>query len=102
MKIRSGKKIPRQVSTEFVHLEDNVHLNDIFGKEEQLSKMEECIGELPEEQNQAIRLFYLEEKSYKLIASITGYELNTVRSYIQNGRRNLKICMEKKEVNARP
>ena len=47
------------------------------------------------EQQQAIRLFYLEEKCYNEIVEITGRDWNQVRSFIQNGRRNLKICMEK-------
>jgi RNA polymerase sigma-70 factor (ECF subfamily) len=42
-------------------------------------------------------LFYLEQKCYKDIADLTGYDLNKVKSAIQNGKRNLKICMERKE-----
>ena len=58
--------------------------------------MEYCIEQLPEDQKQAIKLFYLEEKCYKEIVDITNTDINKVRSFIQNGRRNLKICMEKK------
>ena len=54
-------------------------------------------GNLTGDQQQAIRLFYLEEKCYNEIVEITGQEWNQVRSFIQNGRRNLKICMEKVE-----
>jgi RNA polymerase sigma-70 factor (ECF subfamily) len=42
-----------------------------------------------------VALFYLEEKCYKEIADDTGYTLNEVKSFIQNGKRNLKICLEK-------
>lgn len=63
--------------------------------EEQLQLMEKCIEELKPEQQQAIRLFYLEEKCYKDIVDITGFDLKKVKSYIQNGKRNLKICMER-------
>ena len=45
---------------------------------------------------EVIELFYLKEKSYKTISDMTGIDTNKVRSFIQNGRRNLKICMEKK------
>jgi len=57
--------------------------------------MEYCIEQLPHEQKQAIELFYLKEKCYKEIADSTQTDINKVRSFIQNGRRNLKICMEK-------
>ena len=57
--------------------------------------MQYCLGQLNEEQRQVIELFYLNNKCYKEIAEITTIELNKVRSFIQNGRRNLKICMEK-------
>ncbi|MCY7293570.1 MAG: hypothetical protein LH615_15440 [Ferruginibacter sp.] len=40
-------------------------------------------------------MFYLSEKCYKEIADFTAIDINKVRSFIQNGRRNLKICMEK-------
>jgi len=57
--------------------------------------MENCIEKLPVEQKHAIQLFYLQEKCYKEIADLTETDINKVRSFIQNGRRNLKICMEK-------
>ena len=50
---------------------------------------------LPENQRRSIDLFYLKEKCYKEIADVMGFSLNEVKSYIQNGKRNLKICMEK-------
>ncbi|WP_244518848.1 RNA polymerase sigma factor [Parapedobacter composti] len=65
--------------------------------EERLALMESCLEELNEEQQRCIRLFYLEQKCYKDVAAITGYDLNKVKSYIQNGKRNLKICMERKQ-----
>jgi RNA polymerase sigma-70 factor (ECF subfamily) len=51
---------------------------------------------LNEEQKKCITLFYLEEKSYQEITAITGYTLNQVKSYIQNGKRNLKIYLTSK------
>lgn len=67
-----------------------------FELEQNLSKMTDCLETLSEEQKTTIRLFYLEEKCYKEITDLTGYDLNKVKSYIQNGKRNLKICIEKK------
>ena len=62
--------------------------------EENLEKLEECISKLVEGQQECVRLFFLDEKCYKEIAVITGFDLNQVKSFIQNGKRNLKICME--------
>ena len=52
-----------------------------------------CIEELSEHQKYCITGFYLEDKSYKQIASELGMSLGSIRSQIQNGRRNLKNCM---------
>jgi len=64
-------------------------------KEEQILKMESALLLLNEEQRRCIDLFYLKERSYKEITEITGLSLNEVKSHIQNGKRNLKIQMEK-------
>jgi len=42
-------------------------------------------------------LFFLQQKCYKDVAEVTGFDLGKVKSYIQNGKRNLKICMERNE-----
>ena len=77
--------------------EEDVHLNGVMEKEENFQKLEKCISSLSDEQRTMIKLFYLEGKCYNEIVEITGLEWNHVRSSIQNGRRNLKLCMEKKE-----
>jgi len=77
----------------FEHLDiDNLH-------ESKLTVMENCIQKLPDEQKETIRLFYLEQKCYKEVADATGFDMNKVKSYIQNGKRNLKICIEKNSEN---
>jgi len=96
MQLRSPKNLKTtELKTEFVQNEEITHLNGVLEKEENLRKLEGCISRLPDDQQQAIRLFYLDGKCYKEIAALTGLEWNQVRSSIQNGRRNLKICMEK-------
>ncbi len=62
--------------------------------EQNIQKLEKCIETLASPQQQCVRLFYLEERGYKEIGAVTGFDLNQVKSYIQNGKRNLKICME--------
>ncbi|MEO8111488.1 MAG: sigma-70 family RNA polymerase sigma factor [Ginsengibacter sp.] len=95
MKIRSDKKYPMHVDADVMHLSENIHHDNVMEKELDLNTMEYCIEQLPEDQKQAIQLFYLKEKCYKDIAETTSTDINKVRSFIQNGRRNLKICMEK-------
>jgi RNA polymerase sigma factor (sigma-70 family) len=92
-------RTPRNLKTvefkaELVQSEENVHLNGVLEKEENFKKLEYCLGTLTSDQQKAIRLFYLDGKCYNEIVEITGMEWNQVRSFIQNGRRNLKICMD--------
>lgn len=79
----------------FVENTDFVHLDIEDAKEQQLSVMEKCMESLTPEQRICVDLFYLQEKCYKEVAEITGYDMLKVKSYIQNGKRNLKICIEK-------
>lgn len=95
MKIRSGKTKPVNTEADLMYLAEDVHHEDVILKEAQLNTMEYCIEQLPAEQMQAVKLFYLSQKCYKDIADETGHEIGKVRSYIQNGKRNLKICMDK-------
>jgi len=93
-------RTPRNLKTvEFnpdtVQSGENLHLNAVLEKEENFKRLEQCLETLAGEQRQAISLFYLEGKCYNEIVEITGIEWNQVRSYIQNGRRNLKNCMER-------
>lgn len=98
MQLRTPKNLKTvELKTELVQSGENVHLNGILEKEENFKKLEYCIGTLSNDQQVAIRLFYLEEKCYNEIVEITGQEWNQVRSFIQNGRRNLKLCMEKNQ-----
>ncbi len=65
--------------------------------EMKLQHMESSISELEPSQQTCIRLFYLEGKSYQQVAHITGYSLKQVKSYLQNGKRNLKLKLSKNE-----
>jgi RNA polymerase sigma-70 factor (ECF subfamily) len=67
------------------------HLDE---KEQQLQHLERAIATLNAEQKKCIELFYLQNKSYKEVCDLTGYDLNAVKSYIQNGKRNLKLVLE--------
>ena len=84
-----------------LELKENVHLVMDFSnpdhlneKEVQIAIMEQAIEQLNSEQKTCIELFYLKNKSYVDIEEITGFTNNEVKSYIQNGKRNLKLKME--------
>lgn len=63
--------------------------------EEKIEVMKRCLQRLPEGQRVSIIHFFMEDYSYADIVEKTGYSLNTVKSNIQNGKRNLKICINK-------
>jgi RNA polymerase sigma factor (sigma-70 family) len=96
MQLRKEKKM---ITVEFqpavMQSEDFEHLDTVLNREQDFKTLELCLERLPAEQKQTIQLFYLENKCYNEIVEQTGMEWNKVRSLIQNGRRNLKICMEK-------
>jgi RNA polymerase sigma factor (sigma-70 family) len=96
MKIRAQKN--KEVSLDGLPIMENdslAHHENGVSIESDLQGMERCLETLPEEQKRSVDLFYLKEKSYREVADLTGYDMNKVKSYIQNGKRNLKICMEK-------
>ena len=97
MQLRKEKgKHTVEIADDFMQNAELLHLDEVKQKEEQLNSMEDCLEKLAEEQKICVTLFYLEGKCYNEITELTGIEWNKVRSYIQNGRRNLKLCMENK------
>jgi RNA polymerase sigma factor (sigma-70 family) len=98
MHLRSANRARVQpFDPELVQTAEELHLNDKMEKEARLDRMSDCIDTLSPDQKTVVRLFYLENKCYKEIESITGQDWNKVRSLIQNGRRNLRLCMQRQE-----
>ncbi|MFI5151436.1 MAG: RNA polymerase sigma factor [Bacteroidia bacterium] len=64
---------------------------DEYARELRISELKQALAELNEGQRQCIELFYINEKSYSEISELTDYSEKEVKSYIQNGKRNLKI-----------
>lgn len=97
MKLRDRQgKTPAVLNEQTMLLEDDplskqAHLD----KDKMLDAMTLAIEELNEEQKQCVTLFYLDKKSYTQIADTTGYSMMQVKSYIQNGKRNLKKEVER-------
>jgi RNA polymerase sigma factor (sigma-70 family) len=96
MHLRSMSRV-RQKEIDFAEFmeigHDEHHANEV-DLEKDLKKLEDCINKLVKEQRKCVELFYKQEKCYKEVANLTGYELKKVKSYLQNGKRNLTICME--------
>ena len=96
MQIRSKKgKMTEDISDNLMESDLVLHLEEETELEGNLTKLEKCIQQLVNEQKHCVQLFFLEQKCYKDITGLTGFDLNQVKSFIQNGKRNLKICMEK-------
>ena len=95
MKLRDKKSPVKPVESvaSFLRAEEEP---DFLNREELLLQLETAMNELNPEQKMCISLFYLQKKSYQEIAAETGFSLLQVKSYIQNGKRNLRLLIEKK------
>lgn len=96
-----------KIPTELTHNNNYVptNNNDIAETDKEqitLDLLEDSLKELNEAQRQCVTLFYLKKKTYRQITEETSYSLLQVKSYIQNGKRNLKIIIEKKLNNLNP
>lgn len=100
MELRAAKSRDRRLreyaaeQQVFMESSDPLHPTGEEQLDSDLQALRRCIEELKEKQKKCVALFYLEEKSYREIVDITGMDLNAVKSNIQNGKRNLKICLE--------
>jgi RNA polymerase sigma factor (sigma-70 family) len=96
MRLRdNGKKGTKEIKEQMlVHTEPEKE--ELIKNEQTYDLLEDAIAELSEEQRQCVILFYLKKNSYQQITIKTGLNLLQVKSYIQNGKRNLKIILERK------
>ena len=93
----------RKKNPQFIEI-DNAQVSEDYGdslrskeiNELKLNLLEEALVELNTDQHFCIRAFYLEKKSYDEIVKDSNYSLNEVKSFIQNGKRNLKIILTKR------
>lgn len=87
----------RQVEFSEQHMQSATELHpldSVWEREQSFEQLQRCLDKLSPQHKSSIELFYLQGKCYKEISEISGLAWNQVRSYIQNARRNLKICME--------
>lgn len=98
MKLRDRQgKIPAELTERITATpEEETDRQALMQNDHTLDLMEAGLKELNREQQQCVTLFYLEKKSYQEITEQTGFSMLQVKSYIQNGKRNLKIWIERK------
>jgi RNA polymerase sigma factor (sigma-70 family) len=84
------------ITEKILAADTNVYEHAYFEDELSIDTIHEALQELKKEQKQCITLFYLEKRSYHEVADRTGFTLMQVKSHIQNGKRNLKLILEKK------
>jgi RNA polymerase sigma-70 factor (ECF subfamily) len=82
-----------EIDIEVMESDEFEHLIEVEDDKEKEDALNYCLEKLPEEQRQCVILFFFEDFSYADIVNKNGFDLNKVKSYIQNGKRNLKICI---------
>ena len=92
------RKSKSQNTTDFSESYDvEQTIEDVQAKEKSLELLENAIEDLKPEQKRCVKLFYLEEKSYQQISAELNLSLMQVKSAIQNGKRNIKLQLEKQD-----
>jgi RNA polymerase sigma factor (sigma-70 family) len=96
MQFRDKNRQLVELSEQMAETEDSDEKLSIKEKDQLLDWMHESIKNLNPEQQQCVTLFYLEKKSYQQVAEETGYSILQVKSSIQNGKRNLRLMIQRK------
>jgi RNA polymerase sigma-70 factor (ECF subfamily) len=91
---KGAKGVKELTEQDMVH--DETDKQELLANEHTYDLLEEAVQELSEEQKTCVNLFYMQKKSYQQITERTGFNMLQVKSYIQNGKRNLKIILEEK------
>mgnify|MGYP001600995515 CR=1 FL=1 len=96
MKLRDKGRFSGEINEHMMAAADGPEeKNNYIEKDKTLSNLAEALQQLNKEQQLCVTLFYLEKKSYQEITQQTSFDLMQVKSHIQNGKRNLKIIMER-------
>jgi RNA polymerase sigma-70 factor (ECF subfamily) len=103
MQIRSRKSADGRLEgykfeQEFMESESEMHPMDREHRSAE-ADLQRCMEKLKKEQKQCIELFYYQNLCYQEIAEQLGIHEKKVKSFLQNGKRNLKICLEGKNVS---
>lgn len=87
------KDLSWKTPKEFVEFGDDLTLSGHLENEDLTKRLQKAMEQLKEEQRICVDLFYLKEKSYQEVQELTNFSYMQVKSYIQNGKRNLKILL---------
>lgn len=94
--LRTKSRNPKEESLgNFMELESVDHLLEVEEKETLLLCLENCLNQLQGNQKRCVSLFFLENKSYSEIQEITQLDFKSVKTHLQNGKRMLRLLMEK-------
>ncbi len=93
-KVNINIEYKENVEQEFDNDYQYATLQTMENKEADYLKLEWCIEKLKENQKRCIYLFYTMELSYKEIVLDTGWTFNEVKTHVQNGKLNLKKCVQ--------
>ena len=96
MRLRHLGKKTIEIDEKIIEAKEEIKISTHLEKETLLQAMSESLNELSKEQKDCVTLFYLEKKSYHEVSDSTGFTIMQVKSYIQNGKRNLKLLLDKK------
>lgn len=95
MRLRDKGKYTSEINDELLATPEQSDKAALAEKELQYDQMAAALLLLNREQQECVSLFYLQKKSYQQISLTTGYTVMQVKSHIQNGKRNIKLQMEK-------
>lgn len=94
-KLRKDKRdLTKQKEVYHMQSGVNLHPDEVNEDERRFNLLQQCMDQLPELQKRMIDLFYYQKISYQEITEQEQISWNQVRSNIQNGRRNLKKCID--------
>ncbi|MBL7769985.1 MAG: sigma-70 family RNA polymerase sigma factor [Flavipsychrobacter sp.] len=96
MQFRDKNRQMVELSEQMAEVEDHEETLSIREKDQLLDWMHESIKNLNPEQQQCVTLFYLDKRSYQEVSELTGYSILQVKSSIQNGKRNLRLMIQRR------
>ena len=99
MLLRLKNKMPSPLSENIASVTEDPNLEQIIQKDIQLNQLNFALDQLNDEQKLCVTLFYLKKQTYQQIAELSGFTLMQVKSFIQNGKRNLKMKLLKMQEN---
>lgn len=97
MFLRANKMNTELKDDDVLYDDSEQRLDEKLEKDELIESLIMVFEGLKQEQRICVQLFYLQKKSYEEVAKITNYSIKEVKSHLQNGRRNLKLLLEKRK-----